>query len=256
MGYNRKPELLQQKLDALAKAAALVKEDDPILIIYTTGTTGFPKPAMLTNIGIVCQNMCLAKGFGMNSEDRMLVNLPPSHVGCQTEELMTSFYSGGTAIILHAFLPEKSLKLIQQYRCTILGQIPSLFVMEWRVKTYSEYDMSSLRFALYGGQAVTMKFLEKLSKMANYFGTGLGLTEASGFLTYTPYGEGVQFEDIVSHVGHDYQISPVTIRQGMKEDGYAGDEIPTGEIGEVRFAGPQVFLGYYANEEATREIYL
>ncbi|MFX1235014.1 MAG: AMP-binding protein, partial [Promethearchaeota archaeon] len=55
-----------------------VGEDDPILIIFTTGSTGYPKPAMLTNKGITCQNMCLAKGLYSEEDDIMLVNLPPS----------------------------------------------------------------------------------------------------------------------------------------------------------------------------------
>ncbi|MEJ2293400.1 MAG: class I adenylate-forming enzyme family protein, partial [Candidatus Lokiarchaeota archaeon] len=59
----------------------MVGEDDPILIIFTTGSTGYPKPAMLTNKGITCQNMCLAKGLHSEEDDIMLVNLPPSHVG-------------------------------------------------------------------------------------------------------------------------------------------------------------------------------
>ena len=65
------------------------------------------------------------------------------------------------------------MQAIEQYKVTAFGQIPSLFVMEWRLKRkygalrdYSEYDLSSLRFALYGGQAVSRDFLERLSKMA------------------------------------------------------------------------------------------
>jgi fatty-acyl-CoA synthase len=253
MQYLENPSLMAQKMAKIESVAKLVKEDDPILIIYTTGTTGFPKPAMLTNVGIVCQNLCLAKGFGMTMTDRMLVNLPPSHVGCQTEQLMTGFFVGNTGVILHGYLADKSLKAIQQYRVTMVGQIPSLFVMEWIRKDYNTYDLSSLRFALYGGQAVTQKFLERLSKMAKNFGTGLGLTESSGFLTYTQWGENVKAEDIMTHVGSAYPISPISIRKPMLQDGNAGEECKTHEIGEVCFTGPQVFKGYFMNEEATRK---
>lgn len=249
--YARDPGLFQEKKALLEAAASRVDPEDPVLIIYTTGTTGFPKPAMLSSAGIVAQNLCMAKGFEVSEEDRMLVNLPPSHVGCQTEQLMTTIFAGGISVFLHAFKADKTLQAIQDYKVTAFGQIPSLFVMEWRLPDYAEYDLSSLRFAIYGGQAVNRRFLERLAQMAPNFGTGLGLTELSGFTSYTPFGGTI--DDILASVGHDYPLTPLTIRQPMKPDGTAGDELPDGEIGEVCYSGPQVFKGYYGNEEATRK---
>ncbi len=233
------------------EAKAIVEENDPVLIIYTTGTTGFPKPAMLTNQGIVAQNLCLSKGFDFTSEDRMLVNLPPSHVGGQTEQLMTTLYTGGISVLLHIFDPEKSLQAIQEYKVTVLGQIPAMFEMQWRLECYDDFDLASLLFALYGGQSVSRPFLEKLSTMAQKFGSGLGLTEISGFCSYTPL-EG-SIDDIMDSLGYDYPLCPLSIRKLMKDDGTAGEELPDGEIGEICYTGPQVFKGYYGNEEATRK---
>ena len=249
--YSKDPVLFMKKKELIKDYASKVKEDDPILIIYTTGTTGFPKPAMLTNTGIVCQNYCMAKGFEINKEDRMLVNLPPSHVGCQTEQLMTTIFAGGISVILHGFKADRTMKAIQEYRVTAFGQIPSLFVMEWRLPDYKEYDISSLRFALYGGQGVSKRFLEKLATMAPYIGSGLGLTEMSGFVSYTPFG-GTP-DDILAGLGTDFPITPLSIRKPMKEDGSAGEEFPDGEIGEICYSGPQVLKGYYRNEDATRK---
>ena len=67
---------------------------DGAQVIYTTGSTGFPKPALLSHRNITVQNLCLAGGCGWFDIRRMLVNLPPSHVGCQGEELMTTFFTG------------------------------------------------------------------------------------------------------------------------------------------------------------------
>jgi acyl-CoA synthetase (AMP-forming)/AMP-acid ligase II len=195
--------------------------------------------------------MCLGGGFGMDDNPRMLVNLPPSHVGGQAEQLMTPLFYGGTAVVLHIFDAEKSLKAIQDYKVDSFGQIPALFAMQWRLPNYQDYDLSSLRFALYGGQQVSREFLVQLSRMAPKFGTGLGLTETAGFVTYSPLDGTV--DDILAGVGYDMPITPLTIRRPMKEDGSAGEALPDGQEGEICFTGPQIFIAYVNNEEAYRK---
>lgn len=231
------------------EAAAAVRETDGALVIYTTGSTGLPKPALLSHRNTTCQNLCLGGAFGMGEHSRMLVNLPPSHVGCQTEQLMTPFFWGGTAVILHIFDAEKSLKAIQEYKVNNFGQIPALFALQWRLPNYDSYDLSSLEFALYGGQQVSRQFLERLKQMCPHFGSGLGLTETAGFVTYTPLGGTV--DDILASIGQDMPVTPMTIRQPMNEDGTAGAVLPDGTVGEVCFSGPQVFLGYVNDPAAT-----
>ncbi len=233
------------------EAHGTVKETDGAQVIYTTGSTGLPKPALLSHRNIQCQCMCLGGGFGIKEDARMLVNLPPSHVGGQAEQLMTPLFWGGQAVVLHIFDPAKSLKAIEDYKVDSFGQIPALFAMEWRLPNYKDFDLSSLRFALYGGQQVTRQFLEQLSQMAPQFGTGLGLTETAGFVTYTPLDGTV--DDILAGVGFDMPVSPLSIRKAMNADGTAGAELPDGEIGEICFSGPQIFIAYVNNDEAYRK---
>ena len=236
---------------SLKKAQAEVEKRDPCLIIFTTGSTGWPKPAVLCHENILIQNIGLKVAFEITSKDRMCVNLPPSHVGCVTEQLATTVYAGGTCVILHIFDAEKTLEAIQKYDITAFGQIPALFAMQWRLPNYYKFNLSSLRFALYGGQAVSKEFLEKLSTMAPKFGTGLGLTETAGFVTYTPLDGTI--EDIASSVGFDSPLCPISIRGPIQPDGKAGPEKPKGEIGEITFSGPQIFLGYLNDEVNTRK---
>ena len=233
------------------KAQKNVTKRDPILIIFTTGSTGYPKPALICSENILIQNIGISVAFDIEAEDFMLVNLPPSHVGCTTEQLATTIYAGGASVLLHVFKPDESLDAIQKYKITAFGQIPALFAMQWRLPNYIEYDLSSLKFALYGGQAVTRQFLEQLSTMAPKFGTGLGLTEIGGFCSYSPLDGTV--DDILASVGYDMPVTPISIRNAMKEDGTAGDERPKGEIGEICYAGPQIFLGYLNDEESTKK---
>jgi len=229
-----------------------IEETDGAMVIYTTGSTGYPKPALLSHQGITVQNLCLGWGFAFNSDiETMLVNLPPSHVGGHTEQLMTTWFFGSKCVILDIFKADLSLEAVQKYKITLLGQIPALFNLQWRLPNYNTYDLSSLKFALYGGQAVDRPFLEKLSLMAPRFGSGLGLTEISGGATYTPLDGTV--DDILKSIGYAMPVTPISIRKPMNEDGSSAEELPEGEIGEICFSGPQVFLGYVNDEENTKK---
>ena len=228
-----------------------IAEDDGALVIFTTGSTGSPKAALLSHRNITSQNMCLCGAFfGGDSGTRSLVNLPASHVGAQTEILMTTLFGGGTAVLLEVFDAARSLRAIEQHRIELLGQIPVMFNLEWMLKDYDRYDLTSLKFAAYGGNAVSRPFIDKLATMAPVVGTGLGLTECAGFCTYVSVDVSER-ERILDGLGHDMPIYACTIREAMRDDGLAGAELPEGEIGHICFCGPQTFAGYVNDAEAT-----
>ena len=233
---------------ALLEATAAVGEEDGAQVIFTTGSTGSPKPALLSHRSITVQNMCIGAAF-FREDSRVLVNLPPSHVGGQAELFMTTLFCGGTAVVLEIFDPVRSLDAIEQRRVTLIGQIPAMFTLEWRTAGYGERDLSSLETVVYGGQQVPEPFLEKLAQMAPAIGTGLGLTEASGFCTYTPRADSAAV--LAASIGRDMPVYRMTIRGPMREGGSAGDVLPAGETGHVCFEGPQTFLGYVGASEAT-----
>ncbi len=235
------------------RSAARVHRDQPALVIFTTGSTGSPKPALLSHRNITCQNAALTESFRFGEDSRVLVNLPPSHVGCQTELLMSTMFAGGTAILLGTFDAARSLRAVEEHRVGFLGQIPAMFNLEWRLKDYGKYDLSSLEFVAYGGNSVPLEFVEKLASMAPNVATGLGLTETAGFCTYVmrnPSNAG----DIWADLGRDVPAYPMSIRKPIAEDGLAGDELPQGEIGHVCFSGPQTFLGYVNDPDATAKV--
>lgn len=236
---------------AVAAASARITADDGALVIFTTGSTGSPKPALLSHRNVTVQNMCLSGAFfGGDRGMRTLVNLPASHVGGQTEALMSTLFGGGTAVLLEIFDAARSMRAISEHRVEIMGQIPAMFNLEWMLKDYARHDLSSLRFAAYGGTAVSRSFVEQLAAMAPLVGTGLGLTECAGFCTYVQ-ASAKEHELIVAGLGVDMPIYPCSIREPMREDGSAGEELAAGAIGHVCFRGPQTFLGYVNDPEAT-----
>ncbi len=226
-----------------------VDEHEGAQVIFTTGSTGTPKPALLSHRGITAQNLCIGTAFNFARDQRVLVNLPPSHVGCQAELLMTTLFHGGTAVTHEIFDAVKSLDAIEHERVTLLGQIPAMFSLMWRSAGYENRDFSSLQLAVYGGQAVPRAFLEKMRTMAPKLATGLGLTETSGFCTYTPRTGDV--DEVAASIGLAAPIYPMTIRGAMESSGAAGPELKPGEVGHVCFKGPQTFLGYVGDPEAT-----
>jgi acyl-CoA synthetase (AMP-forming)/AMP-acid ligase II len=242
--------------DVIARAASGaatvpsdVTERDGAQVIFTTGSTGSPKPALLSHRGIACQNLCLGKAFHFTPQQRVLCNLPASHVGGQAEVLMTTLFMGGTAVTLEVFDAVKSLEAIERLGVTLIGQIPAMFQLEWRTADYARRNLASLQTAVYGGQAVAKPFLDEMLKMAPQIATGLGLTETSGFCTYTALTNDAAA--LARGIGWPMPAYPMSVRQPMNGDGSAGAEVVAGEIGHVCFSGPQTFLGYVNDPEAT-----
>jgi fatty-acyl-CoA synthase len=236
---------------SLEKAYAKIDTKTPALIIFTTGTTGEPKPAVMCHENIIVQNEVLTRGVGLDGNNMvMLVNLPPSHVGCVTEQLMTTLYLGGTAVILRIFDPKLTLEAIEKHKVGYFGQIPTQFRIEWALPEYKDYDLSSLQYAIYGGSAVDTVFLKQLAQMAPNFGTGIGMTETAGFYSFTP--RGISVEEMAGQVGVEFKdLAPISIRKPVQPDDNAGEELDDGEIGEICVSGPIVFQGYYNMPEAT-----
>jgi fatty-acyl-CoA synthase len=224
-------------------------EHDGAQVIFTTGSTGSPKPALLSHRGITCQNLCLGTAFGFGPGQRVLCNLPASHVGGQAEILITSLFSGATAVTLEIFDAVKSLEAIEQHGVTLIGQIPAMFNLEWRTADYARRNLASLQSAVYGGQAVPRPFLDRMLRMAPRIATGLGLTEASGFCTYTPLTPDAG--EVDGGIGWAMPAYRLSIREAMDAAGVAGAELSAGQVGHICFQGPQNFLGYVNDAEAT-----
>jgi acyl-CoA synthetase (AMP-forming)/AMP-acid ligase II len=242
-------EVLARASSGVELVSPELTEFDGAQVIFTTGSTGSPKPALLSHRGIACQNLCLGRAFGFGPELKTLCNLPASHVGGQAEILMTSLFMGGTAVTLEIFDPVKSLEAIERHGVNLIGQIPAMFQMEWRTADFARRNLAGLRTAVYGGQAVPRPFLDRMLEMAPRIATGLGLTETSGFCTYTPVTEDA--DRVALGIGWAMPAYRMSIREPMNGDGSAGAEMAPGETGHICFHGPQTFLGYVNDPEAT-----
>ena len=241
----------EQLFEQVADAYVDLSKRDPHIIIFTTGTTGLPKPALICHENTIINNAVYAREVGLYGPNcRPLNSMPTSHVAGTCQGPMTTWFAGGTVVTANMYTPQLTVQFIEKYRPTIWGGVPTMFRMVWALPEYEKYDLSSLRIVLYGGSAVDKPFLEKMATMSPTFGTSLGMTECAGYFTGTP--KGAPIDEMFGQVGQVFpDLAPVTIRQPMNEDGTAGEEVPSGEVGDICVHGPIVFLGYYHDPEAT-----
>jgi acyl-CoA synthetase (AMP-forming)/AMP-acid ligase II len=239
-----------------------IQKNDPCFIIYTIGSTGTTKPALLSHDNVIVQ-CCNLANWNRNdepvfhSDTIMMVNLPNSHVGGMTEQLWTTIFAGGTAVLIPMFNPKASIEAIEKYKINTIGQIPAQFKIEFMLTDFNKVDLSSLRYIIYGGAMVNQGFIDQMKIMGNKeqnvkIGTGMGLTETAGFTTYTDFEDDPnEFTQLIGRASANYEM---TVRYPMRADGMAGEEKATGEVGEICYRGRQTFLGFYNMPDETAKV--
>ena len=207
---SRKEQIKSFFTRRLQKARAKVNRRDPAVIVFTTGSTGSPKPAMLSHENMLVEAAATISAFKITHKDNIMIHLPPSHVGCLCLMFAVSLLSPTVITLLPVFDASDSLDCIQKYRVTMLGQIPAMFRAQWRVKNYDDYDLSSLRITVYGGHAVPREFIEKMQSMTPDITSGFALTELAGFCTLHEAGSTV--DDLAGSCGYPAPVNMVSIR--------------------------------------------
>lgn len=221
------------------EATGHLDPDAPLLVVFTSGTTGRPKGALLSHRNVVFQGTAIADTWEVNDDDTSLVHLPPSHVGGSTEQLATALVSGSSIVFLDAIQPGHALEKIDENDVTLVGNVPALWEMFFAFSDYRE-KLSSVRLAIVAGQAPSEDTLEKMSEIGTAT-TGWGLTETGGFVTLTELVDGM--EVLTETVGRPYPGFEV---RAVDDDGEALED---GEVGELAVCGDGVMVGYMDKTE-------
>jgi fatty-acyl-CoA synthase len=217
-------------------------------IQYTSGTTGFPKGAMLSHHNIVHNGYWIGRTQRFSAEDRLCLPVPFFHCfGCVLGIL--GAYTWGAAIVpLTSFDPEKVLHAVATERCTALYGVPTMYIAELEHPSFGKYDLSSLRTGIMSGAPCAESLMRRVMRDMHMPEITLpyGLTEASPVITMT------EIEDDVAHrtqtVGKPLPGAEVKI-----VDATTGEPLPDGEVGELCVRGYLVMQGYYNNPGATKE---
>ena len=212
----------------------VAQDDDPLLLVYTSGTTGKPKGAVLTHANCFWTNVGFDVATGISGEDVVLQVLPQFHCGGWNVQALLSWWKGARVVLERTFEPDRCLELIESKRVTTTMGVPANYLFMSQSPRFATADLSSLRRAVVGGAAMPVALLETWRERGVEIVQGYGLTEAAPNVLCLPP------EDAV------------------RKAGYAGKPYPQVEVAlsdenELLVRGPNVFAGYWRNPEATEE---
>lgn len=220
-----------------------VNEDEVFGILYTSGTTGKPKGAMLTHLNVVHSCMHWEHVHAMTRRERTIVCVPWSHVAGLCGVLLPFLHMGGTLILMAEFRRREFLQLAQAERITHALMVPAMYGLCLLEPDLAGFELSYWRLGLYGSAPMPEPTIQRFAQafpnlqMCNCYGA----TETTSPATIMPPGDGVAHADSIG------KVVPCGDICVMDE---AGRELPQGEAGELWIAGPMVVPGYWRNADA------
>lgn len=223
---------------------AVVDEEDTAVILYTSGTTGRPKGAMLTHLNIVHSAMHFEQSMVFEQGERAVLTVPASHVTGLVANLLTMIRVAGCSIIMREFNVEAFMRLLAEEGVTYTIMVPAMYNLCLLRANFESLDLSAWRVGGFGGapmpEATIARFHEKLPNLQLV--NAYGATETTSPTTVMPPAYTEAHPD---SVGMTLACADVRI---MDDD---GKEVPAGESGELWIGGPMVVPGYWNNAEAT-----
>ena len=224
-----------------------VEDNDPAFIMYTAGTTGRPKGAVLThkNQIMLAINASIERGAGLIG--KQLLVFPLFHEAA-TGFVIIGMFLGATTVILDVPTPENIMTAIQEEKIQSVGLVPALW--NWIVNhpNFKDYDLSSLEQGTTGAAPMPLELKRKIVELF----PNMRLSEAFGMTETTASGTIAAHEDFMAKQG---TVGKVTINVEIRVVDDDDNDVPVGEVGEIVYRGPTVLKEYYKMPEATSEAF-
>jgi fatty-acyl-CoA synthase len=216
--------------------------DDTCIIMYTSGTTGRPKGAMLSHSNLTWNAFNVLVDQDVATDETALVSAPLFHTAGLNMLTLPVLLKGGTCVLAEAFDPGATLDLIERHRITFMFGVPAMFDQVARHPRWAEADLSSLRMLSCGGSPVPAPLIAAYQARGLTFLQGYGMTEAAPGVLFLDAGHSVSKAGSagVPHFFSDVRV----VRPDLSPAG-------VGETGEVIVRGPHVMPGYWGLPEET-----
>ncbi|MGN7387155.1 fatty acid--CoA ligase family protein [Sporosarcina sp. SAFN-015] len=219
-----------------------VDENETAVILYTSGTTGHPKGAMLTHKNLYSNARDVADYLGFSEDDRVVATLPVFHVFALTVVVNAPLLKGATIVLVPRFSPADVFQTIKEQRATVFAGVPTMYNFLYQFPEGDPADFSTIRLAISGGSSLPVALLHNFENKFNVkVSEGYGLSEASPVTTFNPFDR----ERVPGSIGTNI----VNVVNKVVDE--FGDEVPVGEVGELIVQGPNVMKGYYKMPEET-----
>ena len=242
---------VEQYGEALQGAAAepidvAVGHDDGAMILYTSGTTGKPKGALLTHGNITWNCINTIVDMDINRNDVALMISPLFHVASLDMGLLPMLLKGATVVLEAKFDPARVLDLIQKQKVTTLNGVPTTFQLLCEDPGWAAADLSSLDKLTCGGSAIPRRVLDAYEDRGIGFTSCYGMTETAPGVTMLPVDRS---REKAGSAGLPHFFTDLRIADPM------GGAVVPGEVGEIQISGPNVIKEYWNRPEATAASY-
>lgn len=245
------PEAAKEKVQLFSRLIATgkpnfepvsVNENETAIILYTSGTTGHPKGAMLTHKNLYSNARDVGDYLGFSENDRIVATLPVFHVFALTVVVNAPLLKGATVLLLPRFSPSEVFNTIKSEQATVFAGVPTMFNFLYQYPEGKTEDFDSIRLAISGGASLPVALLHNFEEKFNVrVSEGYGLSEASPVTCFNPLDR----ERVPGSIGTNI----VNVENKVVDE--YGDEVPVGEVGELIVRGPNVMKGYYKMPEET-----
>ena len=215
-------------------------------ILYTSGTTGQPKGAMLTHRNLLCNVNSVIRALDLSADDTFLAVLPMFHSFGATACMLTPVALGATIAAVPRFVPDEVVRIIIETKATIFMGVPSMYTIFANISEDRKPDLSALRFCVSGGAALPVEVMRRFEeKYGVVICEGDGPTECSPVTSVNPIGG----ERKPGSIG----LPIPDVEMKIVDD--EGEVLPTGEVGEIVVCGENVMKGYLNRPEETAEAF-
>ncbi|MCP9486864.1 MAG: long-chain-fatty-acid--CoA ligase [Gaiellaceae bacterium MAG52_C11] len=233
------------------EAAVLGDPDDCCLQLYTSGTTGLPKGAMLTHRGIAAHTTAVAEEFSMTAESVSVVAMPLFHVGgiCYA---FVSLLAGARTLLVREPIPDAIFDLAEREQATHGFFVPALFAAFMQTPERAREALSGMECLVYGASPMPLPLLERcLELLPVDFHQVYGMTEMAGVISALGPEEhrNAERRDLLVSAGRPIRDAEVKV-----VDAVTLEDVPLGEVGELWIRSPQVMAGYWDKPDATAQV--